>query len=252
MINFLRKLRRNNLQSSKYLKYALGEIFLVVIGILIALSINNWNETRKNHKQETILLENLIKQLKTDVTDLNNNINSTETSLLRIDSTLSMLIEPDKINKLEFISRSRDFAFDSYFFCNCSIFDEAVSSGKMSLIQNSELRETIFTYYTKSKENSNDGSIKKITEDIITPILFRTIYVNKTGLRYLKEDTEEMDLSHDIPDIDFKSIRSDVQFWEMAFAKKAGNVVQINSWKSMKTNAQDLIEAIALELEELQ
>jgi len=116
MINFLRKLRRINLQSSKYLKYALGEIFLVVIGILIALSINNWNETRKNHKQETILLENLIKQLKTDVTDLNNNINSTETSLLRIDSTLSMLIEPDKINKLEFISRSRDFAFDSYFF----------------------------------------------------------------------------------------------------------------------------------------
>lgn len=57
MLNFLQKLRRNNMQKSTYLKYAIGEIILVVLGILIALTINNWNEQRKENKNEKILLE---------------------------------------------------------------------------------------------------------------------------------------------------------------------------------------------------
>lgn len=251
MLNFLRKLRRNNM-NSKYLKYALGEIVLVVIGILIALQINTWNETRKNHELETILLENLMKQLKSDVKDINNNIKATEARLLRIDSILIMLIEPDKINKLEFLDRSRDFAFEAYFSCNCSIFDEAVSSGKMSLIQNSGLLESIFTYYTKRKEDSNDDSIRKLTEDFIIPVLIRTLYVNQTGISLLQVDTEEMDLARELPDIDFKSLKSNVQFWEMVFVKKSGNDAQMTTWKAIRNNAQNLVDAIALELEQLQ
>jgi hypothetical protein len=53
MIQFFRKIRQNLLlenKTGKYLKYAIGEIVLVVIGILIALSINNWNEISKNKK----------------------------------------------------------------------------------------------------------------------------------------------------------------------------------------------------------
>ena len=53
MIKFFRNIRQNLLienKTGKYLKYAIGEIFLVVIGILIALQINNWNEDRKNQK----------------------------------------------------------------------------------------------------------------------------------------------------------------------------------------------------------
>ncbi|MEN2281330.1 DUF6090 family protein [Algoriphagus sp. SE2] len=50
MIKFFRKIRYNLMSennTSKYVKYAIGEIVLVVIGILIALQINNWNESRK-------------------------------------------------------------------------------------------------------------------------------------------------------------------------------------------------------------
>jgi hypothetical protein len=63
MIKFFRKIRQNLLaegKTSKYLKYAIGEIFLVVIGILIALSINNWNEvlkTQGNQEKYLFLLK---------------------------------------------------------------------------------------------------------------------------------------------------------------------------------------------------
>ena len=70
MIKFFGKIRENVLienKTGKYLKYALGEIILVVIGILIALSINNWNENRKLDRKR----ENYYNQL---ITDLNSDI----------------------------------------------------------------------------------------------------------------------------------------------------------------------------------
>lgn len=52
----------------KYFKYAIGEIVLVVIGILIALQINNWNENRKAQIAQKVLLENFLEDLKADAT----------------------------------------------------------------------------------------------------------------------------------------------------------------------------------------
>jgi len=74
MIKYFRKIRQhlayeNNV--AKYMRYAIGEILLVVIGILIALQINNWNENEKLRVRET----NLLKELKTN---LNTNIQNLE------------------------------------------------------------------------------------------------------------------------------------------------------------------------------
>ena len=62
MIKFFRKIRQNLLskgKTGKYLKYALGEIVLVVIGILIALSLNNWKENKKEQQEEYLALKSL-------------------------------------------------------------------------------------------------------------------------------------------------------------------------------------------------
>ena len=67
MIKFFRHIRQNLLnegKTTKYFKYAIGEIVLVVIGILIALQINNWNESNKDIKQEQTYLKNLKKRFK--------------------------------------------------------------------------------------------------------------------------------------------------------------------------------------------
>ena len=69
MIKFFRKIRQNLLsegKTGKYLKYAIGEILLVVIGILIALSINNWNQSLKQNIAENEFLQGIKTDLKKD------------------------------------------------------------------------------------------------------------------------------------------------------------------------------------------
>ena len=77
MIKFFRKIRQNMIKenrASKYLLYALGEIILVVIGILIALQINNSNELRKQRHQELQYLKNIKSDVKLNIAHLDNYI----------------------------------------------------------------------------------------------------------------------------------------------------------------------------------
>jgi hypothetical protein len=69
MIKFFRKIRQNLImenKTGKYFKYAIGEIVLVVIGILIALQINNWNEQRKDNRNLHAIYSNLLIDIKVD------------------------------------------------------------------------------------------------------------------------------------------------------------------------------------------
>ena len=59
-------------KTGKYLKYAIGEVVLVVIGILIALQINNWNENRKLNITTSEYIENLTSDIVQDTIGLNN------------------------------------------------------------------------------------------------------------------------------------------------------------------------------------
>ena len=79
MIKFFRKIRydlMNQNKTTKYFKYAIGEIILVVIGILIALQINNWNENRKAKTNEIVLVKQLLEDAKIDSIFFNDRIQS--------------------------------------------------------------------------------------------------------------------------------------------------------------------------------
>jgi hypothetical protein len=77
MISFFRKIRQKLLSQNRvtrYLVYAIGEIALVVIGILIALQINNWNEARKARINERTVLKNLVQDLRADSLSFSDNL----------------------------------------------------------------------------------------------------------------------------------------------------------------------------------
>lgn len=100
MIKLFRKTRQNFImknQSSKYIKYAIGEIFLVVIGILIAVSINDWSESRKQ-KQE---LENIYSIIAKDLNNDMNHIDSLISGYQKREPIFKKVLE-DKMTKEDY------------------------------------------------------------------------------------------------------------------------------------------------------
>ena len=81
MIKFFRHIRKSLIEQNKtgkYFKYAIGEIILVVIGILIALQINNWNESRKALQEEKDTIASLKLEFQKNLIDLESNIGAIE------------------------------------------------------------------------------------------------------------------------------------------------------------------------------
>ncbi|MFY0630275.1 MAG: hypothetical protein JXR05_07825 [Flavobacteriaceae bacterium] len=79
MIKFFRHIRKSLIEQNKmgkYFKYAIGEIALVMIGILLALQVNNWNQERINEQKAIGYLNNLIEDIKSDILYYNGNINN--------------------------------------------------------------------------------------------------------------------------------------------------------------------------------
>ncbi|WP_298369177.1 DUF6090 family protein [uncultured Lutibacter sp.] len=102
MIKFFRKIRQNLLmenKTGKYFKYAVGEIILVVIGILIALQINNWNENRK----QSNVIQNYYYQLEEDLADETDNIKDKISRISESIASYEQYLQLTKESNLELI-----------------------------------------------------------------------------------------------------------------------------------------------------
>ena len=99
MFKFFRNIRQSLLMKdkiTKYYKYAFGEIILVVIGILIALSINNWNEARKNRIEQLILINNIIEDLRLDSIHINKSLSEVGNQKRLVDDLISKSLDNEK------------------------------------------------------------------------------------------------------------------------------------------------------------
>ena len=112
MISLFRKIRKSLLaknQITRYMIYAVGEIFLVVVGILIALAINNWNELRKAKGQEFLLLNNTLDHLRADSIAITGVLKNT-TQLKELHESLIAFakgnLNADQLQSLNFIRRT--------------------------------------------------------------------------------------------------------------------------------------------------
>ncbi|WP_298239336.1 DUF6090 family protein [uncultured Algibacter sp.] len=132
-------------KTSKYFKYAIGEIILVVIGILIALQINNWNESRKHQEYEIQLLKQLKTDLKSNANDLKFNISLQNKT---INSCHLLINHLD--NKLPYNDSLRihfaNTGIWTKFIVNAGAYKTIESKG-LDLITNLELRDLVFRIY---------------------------------------------------------------------------------------------------------
>ena len=151
MIKFFRRIRQQVLSAnrfSKYLLYAIGEIILVVIGILIALQINNWNEISKNKSTEKEYLTELLEDFEINLQKSNSNISSIESNLPRLMGLLkqSALEEPT----ISVDSLNKDCALLSTmpaYISTDRTYNNLIGSGDFKLISNPALKSNIADYY---------------------------------------------------------------------------------------------------------
>ena len=151
MIKFFRKIRQKLLSEnkfSKYLIYAIGEIILVVIGILIALQVNNWNENKKIKTEEKILITGLIQNIEDDIKNLTSVIKR-DSIFIDANRILLSALKNDSIkgNKPLLKEKIYQAAFLSKLKPNQIIFNQIQFSGKLTYIFNDSIKNKILSYY---------------------------------------------------------------------------------------------------------
>jgi len=141
MIKFFRHIRQRLIienRVSKYLLYAIGEIVLVVIGILIALQINNWNDQKKELKTVTVLAKSLTEDLNKDVEFLQNALVFSKQKINSCDTLLDLLSVPQENWDVEGIYHSLNIAGQSNpFFPTTGTYQQIVTSGSLKLFDQS-------------------------------------------------------------------------------------------------------------------
>jgi len=172
-------------RTSNYLKYAFGEIVLVVIGILIALSINTWNEGRKTKMIEKQIFENLLTSLKKDSTELVRIVDYQEKGIKQhnkiIYSTASEItstMSKDSISNMLYELFYGAFSF----FPKYGVYNSLVSSEGLDIIKSEVIKSKLIDLY--DYEYKRYESIDKVLDNrfefILAPFLSRKIgfYVN--------------------------------------------------------------------------
>lgn len=158
MIHFYRKRRQQLMDARtsdksgapvrKYIKYAVGEIILVVIGILIALQINNWNDERKNHLWEYQFLKDLKNELETNKAQLEE-IHSIQTQKGEaFVQTIALVRNADRSNQSKIDSLySNTQGKNPTFFPTTGVYDSGLASGKIEHVKNIALKYAIMNLY---------------------------------------------------------------------------------------------------------
>jgi hypothetical protein len=203
MIKLFRNIRQNLLnegKTSKYFKYAIGEIVLVVIGILIALGINNWNQNRIKTLQEFDSLKNLKTELQNNIKDLKKK-DSLYSDLEKVTATgIEMFNNKPNVQDFKIIDtliKSRLTVFP----LTRSTYDEMLNTGNFYNLKNKKLGYEINTFY--SNANSYFEAFLLINKDVLQlnnhSDLF-SYYLLMDKLKTIPPNLKEIDTSwvHDI------------------------------------------------------
>ncbi len=135
-------------KTGKYFKYAIGEIVLVVIGILIALWLNNLRERSENHKSECFYLTNLLDNLNEDKTEILFILDQQDDRVSARNSFFQLL-NNDFDEQIVSSAYSKIAEFNLTFFANPAAFYSIKSSGSLGLIKNKELQLKLSNLYEK-------------------------------------------------------------------------------------------------------
>lgn len=260
MIKLFRNIRRNLVmenKTTKYFKYAIGEIVLVVIGILIALQINNWNEDRKDQ----LRLKNHYIEL---LNELNNDRDRLEEIIEYVRESNKQTFEISEfINSSQSKTDTTKIAEDLldaeayvFFSVSKSAYTTLLSSGDIQLIENTQLKNALSIYndVTNWDWTAHNGNLKAVIErysyevhKFLPPLLFRDYYIS-TFSNNLKNETFNTFNSSKKPKIEWERLKNNEEFGTIINQLIAYRVFQLKFYNEQLENINTMIDLIQTEL----
>jgi len=248
MIKFFRKIRQNLLmenKTGKYFKYAIGEIILVVIGILIALQINNWNSGRLERKAETEYYCQLLIDFELDKVEL---LELIQESKQRVEVAKQLLLDLDAQTKtkeeilLTFFYTLRSNAFIP----SKSAITDLTSSGSLYLIRDKSLKKKLFEYY---EDLDNKSEIAKSNRKINSDNLIKWDNILEFGWQDLSALELDKNILKTLPNLDWhldKNSRYYTRCQEVLIISLGLNFREQELYNIMLTDIEFLSEKLKL------
>jgi hypothetical protein len=172
-------------KTSKYFKYAIGEIILVVIGILIALQVNNWNETRLEQKRIKQYAKSLVQDLNSDIDMLKVSQFQAKKKYAYIDSLRQYvnLMPYSDLSNTDLYVIAHDVIYRPYKW-NRSTLNELKNSGALRYIDNDSLQKKLVAYESFSNHLDEDFEFDKVNaqkaDDVVLLLLnLNSPYISK-------------------------------------------------------------------------
>ena len=242
MIKFFRHIRRRLLTEnkfSKYLIYAIGEIVLVVIGILIALQINNKNELNKLKAKEQNYLINIKADLHQNTTELNKYISIRERRILSANKVLEYFEGKPLIDLVDYNNHNINVQTWHRFHQQNNTFDELINSGNLALISNDSIKkglQDLQSLYNLMK--SEEDHFYFDSQQLLFNPFFRIANTNPMVKNYTYQITNGAAGNNiEIPKEDIERLIKDVQH-------KNGFVMAVYEFNVMNTQFEEMKKKI--------
>ncbi len=184
MLKFFRKIRLKLLAEGKlknYIFYAIGEILLVVLGILIALQINTWNEQRKINRAEQIILNDLKIEVAANIQSLEALTNEHRNSLESAKKLRQLFNDQQQLSELSHISVMKLIwsLKGKNYYMEKGILNSILSSGQINAIRNKKLKYLLASLIDVTEEKM---AITNFVRNMGGDLLLKSVYPKAIGL----------------------------------------------------------------------
>jgi len=233
-------------KTSKYFKYAIGEIILVVIGILIALSVNNWNEEQKIAKEEIGILNNLLESLYSAKKQSDIEISK---EIQMKDALLLALRKNTDKSKLDVTTISDSLFFDILWNSNpilpvINSYSDIKNTGKIGIIKSRNIRES-FTNLELTLNNLSSMVTDRLT---LQQMRIDDIIVNDLNfVRLLSFIEPSINIDNESQN-DYNSILNNQKIRNSLALKLSLTSAAITHRQELEDEIDDLIQLIEVEL----
>jgi len=226
-------------KTGKYLKYAIGEIVLVMLGILLALQVNNWNEGRKDVRREIKMLTDFQNDIKYNIENINEGITILQQGLVHSQNVLLAFEKHTEYDS----TMIKDFSFYDYFWdpdFRYASFENLKKEG-VNLISNDSLRNEIIELYEINMDILDVSDLNRLS-DYMTSMGFRI--VNKHF--YIDRKTG------DVLPFDYEEMMSDNEYYSFASFHLSYQNIALEKSRQFIKKAQSLHKYINEEITQLQ